>query len=96
LINILLIMNFNDGKLLKLNYNIEQSMSDKKEDPIEQIKKSPLREVLVRGFAELIKVKPDFPVEYLGHWLKEYSSNQARQKELDSTREEKHKRVVEM
>ena len=71
-------------------------MSDKKEDPVDAIKKSPLKDVLVRGFAELIKAKPAFPVEFLGTWLKQYSSNQARQKELDDTREEKEKRVAEM
>lgn len=37
-------------------------MSAPKEDPIEAILKSPLKEVLVKGFAELYKQRPAFPI----------------------------------
>lgn len=33
-----------------------------KEDPIKAIANSPLKDVIVKGFAEVYKVKPDFPV----------------------------------
>ena len=49
--------------------------------------KSPLKDVLVRGVAELYKVKPQFPVDFLGRWLKDYSHNQAQKKILEATKE---------
>lgn len=61
-------------------------MSAPKQDPIEEIIESPLKEVLVKGFAELYKQRPAFPIEFFGKWLKNYSQGQQRQKELESTR----------
>jgi C4-dicarboxylate-specific signal transduction histidine kinase len=52
--------------------------------------------VLVRGFAEVYRVKPDFPIDFLGRWLKQYSFNQTRETQLEEAREEKVKRVEEM
>jgi hypothetical protein len=54
-------------------------MSAPEQDPIEEILKSPLKEVLVKGFAELYKQRPAFPVEFFGKWLKNYSQGQQRQ-----------------
>ena len=71
-------------------------MSKKKEDPVEGIINSPLKDVIVLGFAELCKFKPDFPVQFLGKWLKKYSRNQNLQKELEDTKDEKERRVVDM
>lgn len=64
-------------------------MSAPKEDPIEAILKSPLKEVLVKGFAEVYKQQPAFPIEFFSKWLKNYSRGQQRQKELESTRTQK-------
>ena len=69
-------------------------MSAPKEDPIEAILNSPLKEVLVKGFAELYKQRPAFPVEYFGKWLKNYSHGQQKQKELESTRTQKQEKVT--
>ncbi len=55
-------------------------MASHKEDPVQSIISSPLKDVIVKGFAEVYKVKPDFPVEFLGRWLKDYSRSQARRK----------------
>lgn len=49
--------------------------NDQIANPIEYILNSPLSGVLSKGFAELYRNKPDFPVSYLGNWLKEYSQN---------------------
>jgi hypothetical protein len=32
--------------------------------------------VLIKGFAELYKSKPEFPIGFLGKWLKQYSQGQ--------------------
>lgn len=55
-------------------------MAAPKEDPVKTIINSPLKDVIVKGFAEVFRVKPDFPVEFLGRWLKNYSQNEARRK----------------
>lgn len=52
--------------------------ADPKGDPIQYILKSPISEVLIKGFAETYKVKPQFPIEFLGKWLKQYSKGQKR------------------
>ena len=67
-----------------------------REDPVQAIENSPLKEVIVKGFAEVYKTKPDFPIEFLGKWLKQYSCNQALKIELEATKQEKSKKVVEM
>lgn len=51
-------------------------MAEKGSDSIEYILNSELSGVLSAGFAELYRVKPDFPVQYLAKWLKRYSSAQ--------------------
>lgn len=52
--------------------------------------------MIVKGFAELYRVKPDFPVEFLGQWLKDYSQSQSRIKHLEATKVQKEEQVVEM
>lgn len=64
-------------------------MASGKEDPIQAIADSTLRQVIVKGFAELYALKPDFPVEYLGRWLKNYSQSQSRRKQLLETKEQR-------
>ena len=55
-------------------------MSDKIASPIDYILNSELSGVLSTAFAELYRVKPDFPVSYLGKWLKDYSCSQHNKK----------------
>ena len=71
-------------------------MSAANEDPIKAIQNSPLKDVLVRGFAELYKQRPDFPIEFLGKWLKNYSQGQQRKNQLEQTRGEKENRVAQL
>lgn len=71
-------------------------MASGKEDPVQAFANSPLREVIVKGFAELYRVKPDFPVEFLGQWLKSYSQSQSRMKHLEETKVQKEEQVAEM
>jgi hypothetical protein len=58
-------------------------MIDKKAEPIEFIMSSQLGGVLSKAFAELYRTKPNFPVMFLGNWLKEYcrSERQRRDKQ---------------
>ena len=51
---------------------------------------------MTKGFAELYKRKPNFPIEYLGKWLKNYSRGQERQRELEATKLDKETKVNEM
>ena len=37
-------------------------MSSNKDDPVQMIADSPLKEVIVKGFAEVYKTKPSFPI----------------------------------
>ena len=48
----------------------------------------------MKGFAELYKVKPDFPIEFLGRWLRNYSKGQARHAELEDTKHEKENKIA--
>ena len=50
--------------------------ADKPAESIDYILNSELSGVLSKGFAELYRVKPDFPVSYLAKWLQEYSKTE--------------------
>ena len=50
--------------------------ADKTAEPIDYILNSELSGVLSKGFSELYRVKPDFPVSYLAKWLQSYSQTE--------------------
>ena len=64
-----------------------RSSQKQSSDPVQQITESALKDVLVKGFAETYRVKPQFPIEFLGRWLKQYSKNQQTKTELISNKE---------